>query len=159
MKTIIFSIFMVAGLALCVVNNSSAGEDERDWSKAGFRGLTPVAADSKDVGLRIKINFELNSYQLTKTAQQNLDELGKELADSKSTRISLQGHTDKSGSAYYNRELSMRRAESAKEYLVNKFDIDPSRIVTMGFGFERLADENKPFSPVNRRVEVLKTAQ
>ena len=51
MKTIIFSIFMVAGLALCVVNNSSAGEDERDWSKAGFRGLTPVAADSDGVAI------------------------------------------------------------------------------------------------------------
>ncbi len=159
MKTIAFSIFLIAILTLCVVNISSAEEAKGEWSKQGFRGLTPVALDSKDSGLRIKINFELNSYELTKNAQQQLDELGEELAASESVRISLQGHTDKSGSAYYNEELSLRRAESAKKYLVDKFSINPKRIVTKGFGFERLADENNPFSPVNRRVEVLKTAQ
>ena len=75
-----FKIFIVVVLALCVVNISSAGEGEGEWSKVGFRGLTPVAPDSKDMGLRLKINFALNSYELTKTAQQHLDELGEELA-------------------------------------------------------------------------------
>jgi outer membrane protein OmpA-like peptidoglycan-associated protein len=134
-------------------------EGKREWSKLGFRALTPVAVDSKDPGLSLKINFELNSYKLTKTAQQHLDELGEELAFSKSIQISLQGHTDMHGSANYNKELSLRRAESAKKYLVDKFSINPERIVTKGLGFERLADENNPYSPVNRRVEVLKIAQ
>ena len=65
-------------------------EGKREWSKLGFRGLTPVAPDSKDMGLRLKINFDLDSYELTQTAQQHLDELGEELAVSESIRISLQ---------------------------------------------------------------------
>ena len=134
-------------------------EGKREWSKAGFRGLTPVAPDSKDLGLRLKINFALDSYELTQTAQQHLDELGEELAVSESIRISLQGHTDMYGTASYNKDLSIRRAESAKKYLVDNFNLNPERIVTLGFGFEHLADEHDPYSPVNRRVEVLKITQ
>ena len=134
-------------------------EGKREWSKLSFRGLTPVAPDSKDVGLSLKINFALNSYELTKAAQQHLDELGEELAVSESIKISLQGHTDMRGEAYYNKELSIRRAESAKKYLVDTFNLNPERIVTLGFGFEHLANEDDPYSPENRRVEVLKIAQ
>ena len=134
-------------------------EGKREWSKQSFRGLTPVAPDSKDIGLSLKINFALNSYELTKDAQQHLYELGEVLAASESIRISLQGHTDMHGEAYYNKELSIRRAESAKNYLVNTFEINPERIKTLGFGFEHLADEDDPYSPANRRVEVLKIAQ
>ncbi|UCF93037.1 MAG: OmpA family protein [Desulfobacterales bacterium] len=132
---------------------------ERKFSKPGFRALTPVAPDSKGQGLWLEINFELDSYELTKTAQKHLDELGEELADRESIRVSLQGHTDMYGSANYNKDLSTRRAESAKNYLIHAFKIKPERIVTLGFGFERLADEENPYSPVNRRVEVLKIAQ
>jgi len=63
------------------------------------------------------------------------------------------------GTASYNKDLSIRRAESAKDYLVDTFNINPERIVTLGFGFEHLADEDDPYSPENRRVEVLKIAQ
>jgi len=121
--------------------------------------LILVAPDSKDMGLRLKINFDLDSYELTQTAQEHLAELGEELAASESIRISLQGHTDMYGSASYNEELSIRRAESAKNYIVDTFKISPERIVTLGFGFEHLANEADPYSPENRRVEVLKIAQ
>jgi outer membrane protein OmpA-like peptidoglycan-associated protein len=131
----------------------------QEWSKAGFRGLTPVAPDSRDEGLWLKINFELDSYELSKIAQENLDELGEELTSEESIRICLQGHTDMYGSENYNKELSIRRAESAKNYLVDFFEISPERIVTLGFGYERLADEEDPYNPVNRRVEVLKISQ
>ena len=134
-------------------------EGRREWSKLGFRGLKLVAPDAKDMGLSLKIHFDLDSYELTSTAQEHLDELGEELAGSQSIRISLQGHTDMYGSASYNEVLSIRRAESAKNYLVNTFEISPERIVTLGFGFKRLADKDNPYSPVNRRVEVLKIAQ
>jgi len=164
MKTIKLGIFITVILTLCVVNNSFAEDyknldGKREWSKSGFRGLILVAPDSKDMGLSLKINFDLDSYELTQTAHEHLYELGEELASDESTRISLQGHTDMYGPASYNDELSIRRAESAKNYLVDTFKISPERIVTLGFGFERLADKDDPYGPVNRRVEVLKIAQ
>jgi outer membrane protein OmpA-like peptidoglycan-associated protein len=138
---------------------SASLEIKKEWSREGFRALTPVPPDSRGKGLWLKINFELNSSQLTKSAQKHLDELGRELVAEGSVKISLQGHTDMSGTREYNQDLSMRRAESAKNFLMNAYNISSDRIVTLGYGFERLADPQQPYNPVNRRVEVLKIAQ
>lgn len=43
--------------------------------------------------------------------------------------ISVQGHTDRLGSTRYNQDLSTRRAESVKTYLVDRVKLDPARIV------------------------------
>ena len=172
MKTIKLRIFITVVLTLSVVSISSAEdcknmkfykqgtenakcktaeqmklktanlEAKRVWSKLGFRGLTLVAPDSKDMGLSLKISFDLDSWELTQTAQEHLDELGEELASGESIRISLQGHTDMYGPAAYNEELSIRRAENANNYLMDTYKISPERIVTLGFGFERLADKD-----------------
>ncbi len=66
------------------------------------------------------------------------------------TQIEVGGHTDTSGSAEYNQQLSLRRAESVKNALVEQ-GIDPSRIRTYGYG------ESRPISSdpaMNRRVEI-----
>ena len=50
----------------------------------------------------------------------------------------LEGHTDSIGTEEYNMGLSKRRAESVKLYVVEKYNIKPSRISTVGYG------ESKP---------------
>ncbi len=119
--------------------------------------MRPAPAGSTGSGLAIKVNFEFDSYQLTEGAQDYLDQLGEDLAEHQSVQISVEGHTDRYGTEAYNSELSIKRAESVKTYLVEKFEIAPNRIVTLGHGFERLANVTDPYSPENRRVEVIKT--
>jgi len=66
------------------------------------------------------------------------------------TQIEVGGHTDSTGSEQYNQELSLRRAESVKNTLVQQ-GIAPSRIRTVGYG------ESQPISSsnaANRRVEI-----
>ena len=66
------------------------------------------------------------------------------------TQIEVGGHTDSTGPEEYNRLLSMRRAESVKNALVQQ-GIDPARIRTYGYG------ESRPISSdpaKNRRVEI-----
>lgn len=66
------------------------------------------------------------------------------------TQIEVGGHTDTSGSEEYNQQLSMRRAESVKNTMVQQ-GINPSRIRTVGYG------ESRPISSsdsANRRVEI-----
>src|SRR5690606_39456412 len=71
-----------------------------------------------------------------------------------SLKIEIQGHTDDVGGREFNLELSERRAESVKRYLVEK-GIDESRIKTSGFGPDRPIDPAKTSKAraKNRRIE------
>jgi len=71
-------------------------------------------------------------------------------------RIRIEGHTDNVGSPEQNRELSRKRAQAVKDYLVHK-GIAPSRLTVEGVG------PDKPIAPntiaegraANRRVEFI----
>ena len=65
----------------------------------------------------------------------------------------MAGHTDAKGSAVYNKQLSLKRAEAVKRYLVGK-GIDAGRLDTVGYGSERLLTPDNPQDPSNRRVEI-----
>jgi OOP family OmpA-OmpF porin len=68
---------------------------------------------------------------------QNYDDV-KKIADSmkkySEANVLLEGHTDNEGTELYNMGLSRRRAESVKRYLIEKFNVDASRISTLGYG-------------------------
>src|SRR5690606_2345629 len=64
---------------------------------------------------------------------QELDNLVKVMKENPSMVIELGGHTDRRGSDEYNIDLSRRRAEVAKQYLVKK-GISADRIKTKGYG-------------------------
>jgi hypothetical protein len=71
-------------------------------------------------------------------------------------RIVVEGHTDKVGTEKYNLDLSLRRANAVKDYLVKK-GIDSSRIETKGFGWSVPAypyQGTEKENPLNRRIEV-----
>ena len=65
------------------------------------------------------------------------------------------GHTDAAGGEDYNQNLSERRAESIKKYLVDKYGINGTDLVTVGYGKSKLKDPNQPMAEANRRVQVV----
>jgi outer membrane protein OmpA-like peptidoglycan-associated protein len=70
----------------------------------------------------------------------------------------VEGHTDSFGSDQYNMDLSQRRAETVKTWLVGNMSIDPGRIQTQGFGKTRLivpAERSVEEQQLNRRVEIV----
>ncbi len=70
--------------------------------------------------------------------------------------VEIAGHTDSVGDVDYNVKLSERRASSVKQYLIKK-GIDPSKVVTKGYGpTEQVADnETEEGRAKNRRVELI----
>ncbi|MCP4625552.1 MAG: OmpA family protein [bacterium] len=133
-------------------------KNSREFNEVAFRALRPSSAGQTRSGLDMKVHFKRNSHVLDDTAQDNLDVLGRLLLEDRSLRISVEGHTDMTGTKDYNQVLSLKRAESAKKYLTWKFGIKSDRIHTKGHGFN-LADPDHPQSETNRRVEVIKLKQ
>lgn len=86
------------------------------------------------------VNYEFNSAKLTPNAERILDGIAKTLQDSPGFRIRLSGYTDSKGSDSYNQQLSQKRAESARRYLISQ-GIDAGRIEAVGKG------ESDPVAP------------
>ena len=114
--------------------------------------------------LRPKALFQFNKANLTEFAEKTLGTLGEALNSPElaGTFVKLGGHTDQRGSAKYNKRLSERRANSVKEFLVNKWHIAPERVFSYGYGKKYpLADayafpesEREAIHARNRRVEI-----
>lgn len=126
--------------------------------ESGSEDITPVGIRSIKPGARlnIKVLFEFGSSELTAGAQEQLDLLGQYMTEGNAARVVLEGHTDMAGTEPYNRSLSIQRAESARQYLISRFNLSPEMVETHGYGFDRLADVDDPFSSKNRRVRVRK---
>jgi outer membrane protein OmpA-like peptidoglycan-associated protein len=120
--------------------------------------IAAIAETKPRIDLEIK--FDFNSANIARTAVNDLNSLGKALTDPalKGSTFVLAGHTDGVGSDDYNMDLSSRRADTIKKYLIEKFQIAPDKLVTAGYGETRLKNAQKPNAPENRRVEVVNVA-
>jgi outer membrane protein OmpA-like peptidoglycan-associated protein len=100
------------------------------------------------------ITFKLGSAQLTEQGRANARSFADALMNPavRATRFEIAGHTDASGSADRNQELSQQRAEAVKDFLVGQ-GVDPSRLEVKGYGSSELARPEAPRSSANRRVE------
>jgi hypothetical protein len=78
-------------------------------------------------------------------------------------RLRIDGHTDKSGRAIDNLDLSLSRAQKVRHELVERWKIDPKRLSAQGFGSDRpLVESDTPLARArNRRIEftTLETAR
>lgn len=74
--------------------------------------------------------------------------------------IALVGHTDASGSLAANTALSERRAEAVADVLVERYQVDSSRVEAKGVGFlaPRATNQTEEGRQKNRRVEVIVTS-
>src|SRR6476659_8549300 len=105
----------------------------------------------------LEIQFDYNSAEITTTSMPSVQALGKALsnADLKGSTFVVAGHTDAIGTEAYNQNLSERRADTIKRYLTEKYGINGSDLVTVGYGKTKPKDPNAPMDPINRRVQVV----
>jgi outer membrane protein OmpA-like peptidoglycan-associated protein len=117
--------------------------------------LATIAQERPSVD--IEINFLYGSEKVGPAAAPSLSALGKALTnpDLKGSTFVLAGHTDAKGGYPFNQELSEKRADSVKHYLVEHFQIPASTLVTVGYGKTKLKNEADPFGADNRRVQIV----
>jgi len=117
-----------------------------------------VSDDAPTQSVNLKIEFDVNSYNIRPDSYDLLDKLGKALTSDKlkEQAILVKGHTDSDGNDDYNLNLSLNRAQAVKSYLVGRFSIPESRLKIYGYGkaMPLVPDNNPANKQLNRRVEI-----
>jgi outer membrane protein OmpA-like peptidoglycan-associated protein len=132
---------------------------------AGFSNLDALLTGSGRVGggtapilMPTDLLFDYNSATLRPGAAASLEKLGRLIQRNPQATFRVEGHTDSFGGDQYNLDLSRRRAETVKAWLVQNMNIDPARVQTQGFGKMHLlvpADRSVEEQQLNRRVEIV----
>ncbi len=101
------------------------------------------------------ITFATDQSYISSGFHSTLDAIADVMNKYEKTYLSVEGHTDSTGRDSYNMTLSMQRAQSVKDYLVNQ-QIISARISTQGYGETRPVASNESANgrALNRRVEV-----
>ena len=135
--------------------NSLRNRSTRSLSLGEREEVAQLAATKPKIDLEIR--FDYNSADIAKTSVQAVQELGKALSDPslKGSTFVVAGHTDAQGTEQYNQGLSERRADTIKKYLTEKYGINGSDLVTVGYGESKPKDAAAPMDPTNRRVQVV----
>jgi outer membrane protein OmpA-like peptidoglycan-associated protein len=116
-----------------------------------------LAITSDKPKIDLDIQFDYNSDKITTTSMPSVQALGEALSDAnlKGSTFVVAGHTDAIGSEAYNQDLSERRADTIKRYLTEKYGINGTDLVAVGYGKTKPKDPNAPMDPINRRVQVV----
>lgn len=131
------------------------GRSTRSLSNTEREEIATIVKDKPKIDL--EINFDYNSADISTRSLPSVQALGRALSnpDLKGSTFVVAGHTDAAGSETYNQDLSERRADSIKKYLVDKYGIVGTDLVTVGYGKSKLKDPSNPLAEVNRRVQVV----
>ena len=130
----------------------------------GFSDLESLLSQKGPLGAGTKFKmpnnqlFEYDSAELQGSAVEQLQKVATLIKRNPNATFTLEGYTDSYGSDEYNLDLSWRRAESVKAYLVQALGINPAQIETRGYGKANLltsSDASIAEQEVNRRVVVV----
>jgi outer membrane protein OmpA-like peptidoglycan-associated protein len=134
---------------------SIRGRTTRSLSTAERDEIASIAKDKPNIDL--EITFDYNSADIGAKSLASVQALGRALTnpDLKGSTFIVAGHTDAAGGEDYNQDLSERRADAIKRYLMQNYGIASADLVTVGYGKSRLKDPNQPLAEVNRRVQVV----
>lgn len=135
--------------------SSVRGRTTRSLSASEREEIAAIVKDKPKIDL--EITFDYNSADISSKSIASVQALGRALsnAELKGSTFVVAGHTDAAGGEEYNQNLSERRADAIKKYLIDKYGINGSDLVTVGYGKGKLKDPNQPLAEVNRRVQVV----
>ena len=113
-----------------------------------------VEVTKQQIRIKQKIHFKFGKATIRERSYPILDEVAMVLRTYPKMKVRIEGHTDSRGSKKFNLKLSHKRANSVREYLVEK-GIGPHRLSAKGFGMKTPIESNKTKGgrAANRRVE------
>lgn len=116
-----------------------------------------VLLEKADRGATAVLNnifFDFDKFELKERSKTELNKVVRFLNEKPAIHVEIGGHTDSDGTASYNKQLSLKRAQSVVSYLVEK-GIDKARLSEKGYGadFPVRPNDSEENKQANRRIE------
>ncbi len=107
------------------------------------------------VRVELDVKFDFDKATIRQDAYDDIEVLADFMKQYDQTSTTVEGHTDAIGTDAYNQRLSMQRAESVRDALVNRYGVEANRLEAVGYGESRpVADNSTELGrAINRRVE------
>ena len=124
---------------------------------AGGKKLYDALAEKGRVATQ-GIYFDTGSDRIRPESTPTLKEIGTMLKDHPDLKLTIEGHTENVGSAQSNQALSEKRAAAVRQYLMDSYQVDGTRLTAKGLGASKPAGGNDTAAgrQQNRRVELVK---
>ncbi|MCH8498901.1 MAG: OmpA family protein [Marinobacter sp.] len=111
----------------------------------------------EDINMTLYLEFDHDSTVVRPEFYSEIRKVADLMREYGESEVILEGHTDNTGTAAYNQNLSKSRADGVMKVLVNEFGIDSRRIRTAGMGLTQpiASNDTAEGRAANRRVEVI----
>jgi outer membrane protein OmpA-like peptidoglycan-associated protein len=132
-------------------------EKAHDALREALAGIAAVRESARGLVVSLpNILFESGRADLKPEGREALARIGGVLLIANGFRVSIEGHTDNVGSPDFNLDLSRRRAEGVRNYLLGQ-GLSPAAMQALGFGESRpvASNETNTGRQENRRVEIV----
>jgi outer membrane protein OmpA-like peptidoglycan-associated protein len=143
----------IAGSAIGSYMDRQEEEFREELADSGVK----VVREGDNIRLQLpsNITFASGSATISQSFDPVLDDVARVLKKYEKTTMLIQGHTDSTGTAEYNQQLSLNRANAVRNHLVGN-DVDTRRVTTEGYGESQPIADNDTANgrQLNRRVEL-----
>jgi OOP family OmpA-OmpF porin len=146
-----------AGFVYYFTNRQSTTSEKPLPAKAPNVVVVPLPAGTEEYCTLLDIQFEIAQEKIERGEQEKLAVVATFLNRYPKTSAVIEGHSDNVGSTERNLELSQGRAESVKEYLIDKHRIERRRLTAIGYGETRPIQSNdtEAGKRANRRIATI----
>jgi OOP family OmpA-OmpF porin len=109
------------------------------------------------ITVRLNVRFDTDKAIFKEQYHKDIQTIATFLKLNPNLTITIEGHTDNVGNDDYNQKLSEKRANSIRQYLIDKFGIDGSRLTAVGYGKSKpvASNDTEEGRQINRRVQAV----
>ncbi len=117
----------------------------------------PPPPVQEKVTIALNVEFDTNKAVVKDKYYDEIKKVADFMKEFPNTTAAIEGHTDNIANAAYNQKLSEKRANSVRQYLIDKFGIDASRLTAVGYGPTKpiAGNDTKEGRQKNRRVQAV----